>query len=122
MKESIAHNKSKSFGARIIKLHRYLKVKKVPASLCDQVLRSGTSVSANLAEAYFGLSKRDFLYKVSLALKECNETGNWIDVLHNASYLNFREYESIKADCDELCKILGAIVRTTKRNLGISDV
>lgn len=121
MNDSIVHIKSDLFCARIVRMHRYLRNKKVPASLCDQVLRSGTSVGANLAEAKYGLSKRDFLHKVSIALKECNETKQWIELLHNTCYLKTTEFISIKSDCEELIKILTAIVVTTKRNLDKDD-
>lgn len=117
MKDSVVHDKSRSFSARILKMHRYLKQNKVPATICDQVLRSGTAVAANLAEARYGLTKKDFLYKVSVSLKECNETLTWINLLYDAGYLTSQEYESIKNDCEELCKIMAAIIKTTQNNL-----
>lgn len=118
---SIIHIKSRNFSIRIVKMHSYIKKKKAPATICDQILRSGTSIAANLAEATFGLTKRDFLHKVSIALKECNETNQWIDLLHRTGYISLVQYESIKADCDELCKIMTKIIITTRKNMGLDN-
>lgn len=117
MKESIVHIKSQKFSARITNMHRYLKSKKVPGPLCDQLLRSGTSVGANLAEATYGLSKKDFLFKISIALRECNETSHWIENLFRSRYITKKQFDSIKGDCDEIGRILTKIVKTTKSNL-----
>ena len=83
-------------------------------NLSKQVLRSGTSIGANVAEAQQAQSKADFVNKINIALKEAYETNYWIRLLHATQYLNTKEYESIIADCSEMEKLLIAITKSAK--------
>lgn len=82
--------------------------------LSKQILRSGTSIGANLAEAEYAISRKDFLSKQYIALKECSETRYWLDLLYEADYLDKKSYESIITDCDELIRMLSASTKTIK--------
>ena len=84
--------------------------------MSKQILRSGTSIGANIAEAKCGSSKKDFLNKMYIAFKECSETNYWLDLLFDTEYINEKEYNSIKNDCEETNKILSSITKTTKNN------
>lgn len=107
--------KSRDFSVRIVHLCHYLRDKKEYV-MSQQLLRSGTSIGANLAEAKCSESLNDFIHKITIALKEANETEYWLDVLHRTNYLSDNQYDSINADCVELLKILKAIVRSNKEN------
>ena len=85
-----------------------------------QLLKSGTSIGANVREGEMGQSTPDFYAKLSIALKEANETDYWLDILHETDYLSGKEYESIAADCKELIFILTAILKSTKQNINES--
>lgn len=117
MKDSVVLTKSQLFSSRIVRMHCYLRDRKVSRSLCDQVLRSGTSIGANIAEGHYAHSKKDFVFKMGIALKECAETQMWLSTLRSGQYLSEKQYESINNDCVEICKLLTSIVKTAKRNL-----
>ena len=106
--------KSKAFALRIVKLYRYLCDEKHEYVLSKQLLRSGTSIGANLAEAEFAVSRNDFSSKVYIALKECGETIFWLDLLRDSEYLAESEYESIICDARELLRMLQASTKTLK--------
>lgn len=110
--------KSFDFAVRIVNLYKYLCDEKKEFTLSKQLLRSGTSVGANVEEAVHAQSKRDYLSKMNIALKEANETLYWIRLLYATKFLNEKQNGSIFADCEELVKILVSIVKTTKENLG----
>ena len=110
----ITVDKSYAFAVRIVKLYQYLTDAKKEFVLSKQLLRSGTSIGANVREGEDGQSRADFLAKFNIALKEANETLYWIDLLHDTDFLNESEYESIYADCLELKKLLVSIVKTTR--------
>ena len=112
-----ARSKSKKFAVRIVKIYKYLCDDKKEYVLSKQLLRSGTSIGANLAEAEFGISKKDFLAKVYIALKECAETQYWLELLYETEYLSQAEFESIKTDCLELRKMLTATTKTVSSRL-----
>ena len=112
--ENTAAVKSKAFALRIVKLYRYLCDEKQEYILSKQLLRSGTSIGANLAEAEFAVSRNDFSSKVYIALKECGETVYWLDLLRDSEYLTASEYESIANDARELLRILQASTKTLK--------
>ena len=95
---SLAGEKGKRFAVRIVKLYQYLTREKKEYILSKQLLRSGTSIGANLAEADYGMSRKDFLSKMSIALKEVSETIYWIDLLHETDYLTEAQYSSLYAD------------------------
>ena len=82
--------------------------------LSKQILRSGTSIGANLAEAEYAISRKDFLSTQYIALKECSETRYWLDLLYEADYLDKKSYKSIITDCDELIRMLSASTKTIK--------
>lgn len=116
MAESLTLNKSKDFTIRIIKLHKYLCNDKREFVLSKQLLRSGTSIGANLSEALYAVSRKDFLSKAFISLKECAETKYWLELLYKTDYLSDNEFTSIYNDCIELLKLLTSIVRTTRQN------
>lgn len=116
MKESIVFDKSKGFALRIIALYKYLCDEKKEFILSKQLLRSGTSIGANIAEASCAYSSKEFLAKIYIAFKECAETAYWLELLYKAQYLNQPEFDSINADCAELQKILSSITKTMKNN------
>jgi four helix bundle protein len=110
--ENIAKLKSKKFAVRIVNLYKHLCNNKNEYVLSKQILRSGTSIGANIAESECAMSKKDFLSKIYIALKECSETIYWLDLLHETEYLSENEYGSILNDCVELKKILTATTKT----------
>jgi four helix bundle protein len=105
---------SKSFALRIISLYRHLVSIKREFVLSKQVLRSGTSVGANIKEAQFAQSKADFIAKIYIALKEAGETEYWLDLLYESRYLEAKEYESIITPCRIIIRILNAITKTVR--------
>ena len=98
-------------------LYQHLCREKNEYTLSKQFLRSGTSIGANLAESECAMSKKDFLAKVYIALKECNETLYWLELLYDTDYLHQEEYKSMYADCKELQKMLSATTRTLQTQL-----
>lgn len=121
MRESLVFDKSRVFALRIIKLYNYLKSERAEYVLSKQMLRSGTSIGANIAEAEYAITKKDFLSKIYISLKEAAETKYWLDLLHDADLLSDKEHKSIIADCEELLKLLTSIAKTTTENLKASD-
>ncbi len=111
MKENIVFVKSKQFAVRIINLYKYLCDEKKEYVLSKQILRSGTSIGANIAESEYAQSRKDFLSKLYIALKECAETIYWLDLLYETDYLSEKEYQSLKDDCEEIRKILSSSPR-----------
>ena len=114
MKENVIKGKSFAFALRVVKLYQFLCDTKKEYVLSKQVLRSGTSIGANVRESEHGQSKADFIHKISIALKEANETDYWLELLFQAGYLDEKIYQSLKQDCEEVLKILTAIVKTSK--------
>ena len=117
MSRSIVKEKSFDFAIRIVKLYKYLMDEKKEFVLSKQILRSGTSIGANINEAQQGQSKKDFLMKMNIALKECTETKYWIELLSATDYINQEQKESIIKDCIEIEKMLTSIVKTTSNSL-----
>jgi four helix bundle protein len=116
-KDSTALRKSKLFAIRIVRLYQYLCSEKTEFVLSKQLLRSGTSIGANLAESECAISKKDFLAKVYIALKECAETLYWLELLRETDYLSVSEYNSIYADCEELRKMLSSTTKTLSESI-----
>ena len=114
LRENVVPEKSKAFAIRIIRLYQFLGDSKREFVLSKQLLRSGTSIGANIREAVQGFSRNDFLYKMNLALKESSETCYWLELLYETDYLSSAQYESIYADAQELLKLLTAIIKTTR--------
>jgi four helix bundle protein len=115
--EKTVKYKSKRFAVRIVKLYKYLCEEKKEYVLSKQILRSGTSIGANLAESECAISEKDFLSKVYIALKECAETIYWLDLLFETDYLTKNEYDSILSDCEEMRKMLSATTKTMNSKL-----
>lgn len=115
-RESIVGEKSLAFAKRIAKCYRYLKDKKKETVMSKQILRCGTSIGANVREGLYAQSRKDFISKLNIALKEAGETDYWLDVIHSAGYFTDDEYNSLKVDNDELLKLLTAIIKKTKEN------
>lgn len=114
MKTSILKVKSKAFALRIIKLYGYLTQTKKEFVLSKQLVRSGTSVGANISEALYGQSDADFISKLSIALKETAESIYWLELLHESDYLNDNQFESINTDAIELRKLLTVSINKMK--------
>ena len=115
MGENILKIKSYAFAIRIVKLSQYLQNSKKEFVLSKQILRSGTSVGALIREAEYGQSKIDFVHKMSIALKEANETEYWIDLLKDTGYIENKLFKSLEIDCKELLKLLIASIKTAKK-------
>lgn len=109
---NIIVDKSFSFAVRIVNLYKHLTQLQKEYVMSKQLLRCGTSIGANIAEAQRGQSKADFRAKMSIALKEANETDYWIRLLYKTEYLNDTQYESLIADIQEILSILIAICKT----------
>lgn len=109
--------KSKDFAIRIVKLYKYLNENKKEYVLSKQLLKSGTSIGANVREAIRGQSKPDFYAKMNIALKEASETEYWLEILKETEYLDNVSFDSIYADCQEILKILMSITKTQKSNV-----
>ena len=110
---SAVADKSFEFAVRIVNLCKHLRYKKKEFVLSKQLLRSGTSIGANVHEGRRAQSRADFLAKMSIALKEANETYYWLKLLYRTEYLSREEYLSMYADIDEILRILTAICKTT---------
>ncbi len=113
MNENIIVNKSFDFAVRIVKLSKYLTNEKKEYTLSKQLLRSGTSIGANVSEAQRGQSKADFSAKMCIALKEANETEYWLKLLYCTDYLTETQYQSIQKDMQELLGLLTSICKTS---------
>ena len=114
MKENILIDKSINYGARIVKLPRYLVKTQHEAVLSKQILRSGTSIGANINEAQYGNSKADFIAKLHIALKETAETEYWLHILEKSEYLDKNMADSLLTDCLEIKRILISSINTAK--------
>lgn len=115
--DNTARTKSKWFAVRIVKLYKYLCEEKHECILSKQLLRSGTSIGANLAEAECAISRKDFLSKVYIALKESTETKYWLELLYETEYLSTDEFRSIHSDCEEIRKMLSATTKAVNSTL-----
>ena len=107
-------NKCMDFSVRIVNLYKHLTQNKKENILSKQLLRSGTSIGANYAEATNAISKADFIAKISISLKECSESKYWIELLHKTNYLSNEEYESVLNDCNELLALLTTTMKKQK--------
>ncbi len=117
MDDNVIKIKSYQFALRIIKLYQYLVDEKKEYVLSKQVLRSGTSIGANVAEALAGQTRKDFIAKLSIAQKEAYETNYWLDLLRDSHILEEEWAQDIIQDNQEIIKILIAIIKHTKQNL-----
>ena len=115
MSENVIKVKSFSFALRIVKLYQFLSSEKKEFVLSKQILRSGTSIGANVEEATGGQSKKDFIAKISISYKEARETKYWIKLLVATGYLENDLSKSLLDDAEELCRILSSILLTSKQ-------
>lgn len=115
MSKSILKDKSYAFAIRIVKLSQYLQSESREYVLSKQVLRSGTAIGALIREAEFGQSKPDFIHKLSIALKEANETEYWLSILKDTNYIELNLFESMQSECKELIAMLISSIKTAKK-------
>jgi four helix bundle protein len=106
-----------NFAVRVVKMAKFLQESQKEYVLTKQVLRSGTSIGANIREAYNGQSDADFIHKMSISQKESSETLYWIELLHATEYLEDKAFQSIHSEANELYKIITSIILTKKRNM-----
>ena len=111
---NVINEKSFNFAIRIVNLYKYLIETKKEFVLSKQLLRCGTSIGANVSESKEAQSKKDFISKLSISLKEARETEYWLNLLKETNYLNINEYNSIFNDLGEIIKILVSIIKTSK--------
>lgn len=116
MKNNVILEKSKSFAIRIINLYKYLCKEQNEYVLSKQILRSGTSIGANIREAVKAQSRKNFISKMQISLKEASETAYWLELLFETDYIAETEFQSIYNDCIELNKLLVSILKTSKSN------
>ena len=108
--------KSYLFGIRIVKMVKSMTCSPKEYGMINQVFRSGTAIGALVSEATYAQSPADFINKLSVALKECNETNYWLNILRDTEYLNEQEFESLSKDYQELLALLISSIKTTKQN------
>ena len=114
---NVIKDKSFGFAIRIVRLYQYLTSDKKEYVLSKQLLRCGTSIGANINEALQGFTKKDFIYKLSIALKEATETQYWLALLFNTNYLAEKEFKSLEKDIVEIIKLLTSIIKSSKVSL-----
>ena len=112
-----AKAKSKRFAIRIVRLYQFLCDEKKEYVLSKQILRSGTSIGANLAEAEAASSRKDFQAKIYIALKECTETQYWLELLKETDYLTGGQFQSLNSDCEEIRKMLSSTTKTLNEKM-----
>ena len=115
-KPNVLFEKTEAFATRIVKMTQYLKGKRIDSYLLNQVGRSGTSIGANVSESRCAQSRADFAHKLSIALKEADETKFWLKQIKNAGAINDTEFDSITSDLMEIIYLLNSIIKTTKEN------
>ena len=115
-KDNIIQIKSYNFAVRVVKLYKHLSQEKKEFVLSKQLLRSGTSIGANVEEAIGGQSRKDFFAKLTIAYKEARESHYWIRLLKDTDFLTEKESESLLADIEEILKIIGSIQKTVRNS------
>lgn len=116
MKENVLKTKSFAFAVRIVNAYKFLTVEKKEFVMSKQMIRSGTAIGALYREAEQAQSKADFIHKLSIGLKECNETMYWLELLFATDYLDKPMFDSLYSDAEELLKLLISIIKTSKNN------
>jgi len=114
LEDNAIYNKSLDFAIRIVNLYKYMNSSKNEFIISKQLLRSGTSIGANVREAVRAQSKPDFISKMNIALKEADETSYWLELLYKTGYLTEPQFNSINKDCDVIIRILVKIIKTSK--------
>ena len=117
MKENILKDKSFHFAVRMVRLYTYLKKQHGEYILSQQLIRSGTAVGAMIREAEHAESLKDFIHKLSIALKEANESKYWLDLFSATGLITKKMFDSLNTDCEELLKLLTASVKTSKQKI-----
>lgn len=116
-KQNPLKDKSFQFALKIVKLYTFLTEQKREYVMSKQLLRSGTSIGANIREAQNAQSKADFIHKLSISQKECDETLYWLELLHQSGFLEEKEFKAIHHEANELLKMLRSSILTTKQNI-----
>jgi four helix bundle protein len=120
MADNIIAKKTEDFAVRIVKLWKYL-TKSKEYEMSNQIKRSGTSIGANVVEGLFAQSKKDFISKMNIALKECAETQYWLRLLHRTEFLTDAEFSSLNSDANEIGKILSSIINSAKKTINYNN-
>ena len=118
MKDNLVRDKSYAFASRIVKAYKYLTAEKREFIMAKQLLRCGTSIGANVEEAIAGVSRPDFVHKLTISAKECRETSYWLRLLHDNDYLPDPLFNSLHAQNAELLRILTSIILTAQKRSG----
>jgi four helix bundle protein len=117
MKENILSDKAYKFALRTVKLYKFICEEHKEYVLSKQILRSGTSIGANIEESIHAQSKTDFIHKLSIAQKEASETNYWLRILRDSDFIKPKLAESLLVDCEEVQKLLTSSIKTAKANL-----
>ena len=120
MADNVIAKKTEDFAVRIVKLWKYL-TKSKEYEMSNQIKRSGTSIGANVVEGLFAQSKKDFISKMNIALKECAETQYWLRLLHRTEFLTGTEFSSLNSDADEIGRILSSIINSAKKTINYNN-
>lgn len=115
MKNNVIKDKSFGFALRVVKLYKYLTTEQKEYVLSKQLLRSGTGIGAMVRETEHAENKANFIHKLSIALKEANESEYWIELLHKSEYIDDRGFESISSDIQEILRLLVSIIKSAKK-------
>ena len=115
-KDNIIRSKSFDFSVRIVNLYKVLYYERNEKTLSKQLLRSGTSIGANIEEGIAAFSKKEFIYKLQISYKEANESFYWIKILYRTNYISDVEFESLKLKIEEIIKLLTSIIKSSKLN------
>ena len=115
-KDNVIRHKSFEFSVRIVNLFKILYYERNEKILSKQLLRSGTSIGANIEEGIAAFSKKEFIYKLQISYKEANESFYWIKLLHRTDYIKDVEFESLKLNIEEIIKLLTSIIKSSKLN------
>ena len=115
-KDNIIRSKSFDFSVRIVNLYKVLYYERNEKTLSKQLLRSGTSIGANIEEGIAAFSKKEFIFKLQISYKEANESFYWIKLLYRTNYINDVEFESLKLNIEEIIKLLNSIIKSSKLN------
>ena len=120
MAKSLVYDKSLAYAVRTVNLYKYLSEQKRETVMSKQLLRSGTSIGANVSEALNAESDSDFIHKLAIAQREVNETAYWLSLLVKTEFLTTQEYQSMSSDTDELRKMIASIILTKKENIQLA--
>lgn len=117
MKENVIQTKTYTFAIQVVKIVQIIRERRKEFDITKQLLRSGTSIGANVEEAIGGFSKKDFVYKLQISLKEARESNYWIRILKDTNYITDDEFEGLNSSNTEILKILTAILNTSKNEV-----